>query len=248
MSLRVLDLFSGIGGFSLGLERTGGFETVAFCEIDPYCRKVLAKHWPEVSAMTTSEPLLPLDLPQTELFPMPRTAERRRRCGAMRATICGRASGRETLRQAIVTGWHRCHLRRLPLPGHQRRRKGRGHWRRAQRPMVRVRPNYWRGTTPLRHRGERRSSAWIGDLSVFSETWPRSGMMRSGTAYQLPPLVPLTDATGSGSWPTPDAERQRDRWRTSTTGSRRTASQWHEVQVDRRKPWRMWPTPTSTGD
>lgn len=46
--LRVLDLFSGIGGFSLGLERTDGFETVAFCEIEPFPRKVLAKHWPEV--------------------------------------------------------------------------------------------------------------------------------------------------------------------------------------------------------
>ena len=46
--LRVLDLFSGIGGFSLGLERTGGFETVAFCEIEEYPRRVLAKHWPEV--------------------------------------------------------------------------------------------------------------------------------------------------------------------------------------------------------
>ncbi len=46
--LRVLDLFSGIGGFSLGLERTGGFETAAFCEIEPFPRKVLAKHWPEV--------------------------------------------------------------------------------------------------------------------------------------------------------------------------------------------------------
>ena len=45
--LRVLDLFSGIGGFSLGLERAG-FCTVAFCEIDPFCRRVLAKHWPEV--------------------------------------------------------------------------------------------------------------------------------------------------------------------------------------------------------
>jgi DNA (cytosine-5)-methyltransferase 1 len=44
--LRVLDLFSGIGGFSLGLERTGGFETVAFCEIEPFPRQVLAKHWP----------------------------------------------------------------------------------------------------------------------------------------------------------------------------------------------------------
>jgi DNA (cytosine-5)-methyltransferase 1 len=46
--LQVLDLFSGIGGFSLGLERTGGFETKAFCEIDPFCRRVLEKHWPSV--------------------------------------------------------------------------------------------------------------------------------------------------------------------------------------------------------
>ena len=45
--MRVLDLFSGIGGFSLGLERAG-MRTVAFCEIDPYCRAVLRKHWPDV--------------------------------------------------------------------------------------------------------------------------------------------------------------------------------------------------------
>ncbi|WP_286948989.1 MULTISPECIES: DNA cytosine methyltransferase [Brevundimonas] len=45
--MKVLDLFSGIGGFSMGLERAG-METVAFCEIDPFCRRVLAKHWPEV--------------------------------------------------------------------------------------------------------------------------------------------------------------------------------------------------------
>jgi len=46
--LKHLDLFSGIGGFSLGLERTGGFETIAFCEIEPFCQKVLKKHWPDV--------------------------------------------------------------------------------------------------------------------------------------------------------------------------------------------------------
>lgn len=46
--LTVLDLFSGIGGFSLGLERTGGFKTIAFCEINEYCRNVLWRHWPNV--------------------------------------------------------------------------------------------------------------------------------------------------------------------------------------------------------
>ena len=45
--MRVLDLFSGVGGFSLGLERAG-MKTVAFCEIEPFCRAVLKKHWPDV--------------------------------------------------------------------------------------------------------------------------------------------------------------------------------------------------------
>ena len=46
--MKVLDLFSGIGGFSLGLE-WAGMSTVAMCEKDPYCRKILAKHWPELT-------------------------------------------------------------------------------------------------------------------------------------------------------------------------------------------------------
>ena len=45
--MKVLDLSAGIGGFTLGLERAG-FETSAFCEIDPYAQKVLKKNWPKV--------------------------------------------------------------------------------------------------------------------------------------------------------------------------------------------------------
>ncbi len=45
--MNVLDLFSGIGGFSLGLERAG-MRTVAFCEIDPWCQAVLSENWPHV--------------------------------------------------------------------------------------------------------------------------------------------------------------------------------------------------------
>lgn len=45
--LTVLDLFSGIGGFSYAAERlVGGFQTIAFCETDRACQRVLAKHWP----------------------------------------------------------------------------------------------------------------------------------------------------------------------------------------------------------
>ena len=46
--LKHLDLFSGIGGFSLGLESSGLCETAAFCDWEPYCQKVLKKHWPHV--------------------------------------------------------------------------------------------------------------------------------------------------------------------------------------------------------
>lgn len=46
--LKLLDLFSGIGGFSLAAQWVGGIQTIAFCEIDPFCQQVLKKHWPEV--------------------------------------------------------------------------------------------------------------------------------------------------------------------------------------------------------
>ena len=49
MKLKLLDLFSGIGGFSLGLESTGFFETIGFVEKDKFCQKVLKKHWSNIN-------------------------------------------------------------------------------------------------------------------------------------------------------------------------------------------------------
>ena len=46
--LKVLDLFSGIGGFSLGLHSTGIFDTIKFVEFDEFCQKVLKKNYPNV--------------------------------------------------------------------------------------------------------------------------------------------------------------------------------------------------------
>lgn len=71
--MNVLDLFSGIGGFSLGLERAG-MRTVAFCEIEPYARAVLAKHWPNVPCYDDVRTL---------------TADRLRADGIIPDVICG---------------------------------------------------------------------------------------------------------------------------------------------------------------
>ncbi|MDA0782404.1 MAG: DNA cytosine methyltransferase [Proteobacteria bacterium] len=49
--LKVLDIFSGIGGFSIGLENAG-METVAFCEIEPFAQDILNKHWPHTRVFT----------------------------------------------------------------------------------------------------------------------------------------------------------------------------------------------------
>ena len=48
--MRHVSLFTGIGGFELAAQRVWGdeYEPVLFCEMDKYCQKVLAKHWPDV--------------------------------------------------------------------------------------------------------------------------------------------------------------------------------------------------------
>jgi hypothetical protein len=47
----------------------------------------------------------------------------------------------------------------------------------------------------------------FGGWAEFSETWPRAGMTRSGTAFPLSPLAPITDEIESGLWPTPKTAR-----------------------------------------
>ena len=41
-------MYSGIGGFALGLSWAGGFETVAFCDNEPFAQEILKKRWPNV--------------------------------------------------------------------------------------------------------------------------------------------------------------------------------------------------------
>ena len=75
-----------------------------------------------------------------------------------------------------------------------------------------------------------------GALAEFSETWPRSGLMRSGTAFLLPPLVPLTDETECGLWRTPDASivsgGAANRRESKETGARDWAARSSQHAVD----------------
>ena len=89
-----------------------------------------------------------------------------------------------------------------------------------------------------------------GDLAEFSETFPRSGMMRSGIAYRLPPLVPLIGGTASGLWPTPDASVAQDGEKPETWLARRervklTANNGNGMGMPLTIAAQLWPTPSA---
>jgi len=85
-----------------------------------------------------------------------------------------------------------------------------------------------------------------GGWETFSGTWPRSGMMRSGTAFQLLPLVRLTEETASGYWPTPNA-MSNDKTPCLTDAelawNRQPRSNGANVQARLQDAAAFWPTP-----
>ena len=154
--------FSGIGGFDLGFERAG-IETIWQVEIDEYCRKVLARHFPHAQRFS--------DI---------------RECGAHNLTPVDVLSGGFPCQDISVAG------KGAGIEGERS-----GLWTEYARIIGELRPRYVivENVAALLGRG----------INEFSETWPRSGMTRNGIAYLLPPLVRLTDETGSGLLPTPRA-------------------------------------------
>ena len=112
---------------------------------------------------------------------------------------------------------------------------------------------YGKSTPDLLARYGRATSSWKtsqlcldGDFQTFSGTWPRSGMIRNGIAYRLPPLVRRTYGTGFGSLPThsiptPTASDHIERKCTSTEALNYETNK--SVSLDRFV--NMWPTATS---
>jgi len=115
---------------------------------------------------------------------------------------------------------------------------------------------YGKSTPELLARFDPYTSSWktsqhcfIEGLQTFSETFPRSGTMRNGTAYALPMLVPHTGGTGFGSLPThsiptPTASDHIERRSTSTETLNFATNK--SVSLDR---WvKYWPTPSANED
>ena len=67
MSYKVSSFFAGIGGFDLGLERSG-MEVVFQCEINPFCQSVLKKNWPDVPLFSDIASLIPSDIPESNVW------------------------------------------------------------------------------------------------------------------------------------------------------------------------------------
>lgn len=65
--LRAASLFSGIGGFDLGLERAG-FEITFQCEIDKFCRSILRRHWPAIPHYENIKELTPDAIPVSDVW------------------------------------------------------------------------------------------------------------------------------------------------------------------------------------
>ena len=65
--MRFVELFAGIGGFSLGFERAG-MECIGHCEINPYAQKVLKKHWPDAPLWEDVTKLQPEELGNPDII------------------------------------------------------------------------------------------------------------------------------------------------------------------------------------
>jgi hypothetical protein len=190
-------------------------------------------------ATTTSQLLLPLDLPQMEssrLWPTPRH-DGHSGGGGMIASMEVVARGLEKngyksrLEEAVCLGLTSS-AAAFPAKTSALPEKAK-----ALRVSDRA---YGRNTPELLAKYDHATSSWRtsqlcldGDLTEFSETWPRSGLMLNGIAYQLPPLVRLTDETACGLWPTPHSNA-------STGPGRQGRNGGMNIQT----AVAIWPTPT----
>lgn len=147
--MRVLDLFSGIGGFSLGLERAG-HKTVAFCEIDKFAQKVLKQWWPSIPIFSDITKLN--DLLERALTALP--ADSPAKILVLQAKKLGYSLTEPPLLPPPVQDYLGRHYE--PFAWYV---LSDGSWRTWQQSMT----DFW---------------------GLYSDKWPKAGMMLNGIAYR----------------------------------------------------------------
>jgi hypothetical protein len=200
--------------------------------------------------MTTSEPLLPLDLPQMEsasiLFATPTANERPNRDLGKRIADKRQISLSEQVRMGMYIDVHQCTLMSSAAasPARTSQRLAREQASRASALVSGPR------CAELLARYDPATQSWrtsqrcfLEGWTVFSETWPRSGMTRNGVAYELATWGRPTAATASGLWPTPNVPNGG---RTIHHAEFKGNTAYHngkKVQVGLEAMVKMWPTP-----
>jgi site-specific DNA-cytosine methylase len=165
--MRFGELFAGIGGFSLGLERAG-MKCAWQVEIDPYATAVLNKHWPNVRRHD-----------DVRTFPPTHTHTHR-----ISASISSAAASPAKTSASLAR--EQDSQARGPVFGTI-----------LLGSFAQFGPDGWSSKTS--------QLSLLEGSEPFSETWPKSGLMRNGIAYRLQPLVRRTGGSESGLWATPSA-------------------------------------------
>ena len=209
------ELFAGIGGFSLGLERAG-MECKWQVEIDRYASAVLAKHWPNVRRHDDVRTFPPHTHTHTHTH-----------------TISALTSSRVVSRAKISA---------LPEKAQASPAVGLVFGTILQESFAQFSRDGWSSKTC--------QLSLLEDSEPFLETWPKSGSIVNGIAYQLVPLVRRIVAKECGSWATPVANRQaaasipallNEAKRLHPRGQWTLATQ---VAAEHVHGHKMWPTPT----
>ena len=178
---------------------------------------------------TTSEPCLPLDLPQTELsrmWPTPHAS-----CSTGAGTQ-GRDGGLNLQTAvALMSSAAASPARTSASPA---RAQG---WQASEAAYGASTPDSFANYDPATSSWRTSQRCLVEGWATYSETWPRSGTTRNGTAFQLPPLALRTNATGYGLWPTPTTDSASNR-----------SSRYAQGGMPLAAAVKLWPTPTAMGD
>jgi DNA (cytosine-5)-methyltransferase 1 len=97
--MKALSLFSGVGGMDLGFQNAG-IETVAFCELQPIARSILARHWPQTTIRSDVEALRGTDFSNIDIVTGGSPCQD--------LSVAGRREGLDGERSGLL--WHQCRI------------------------------------------------------------------------------------------------------------------------------------------